>query len=131
MPLLCFDLVEGRTEEEIARLLDATHDVVLEAFNVPQRDRYQIVREHKTSRMRIEDTGLGLDRSEKFTLLQVTSRFRTRAEKENFYRLLSETLADRCNIRPDDLMVTFVENNDEDWSFGDGRAQFLTGELGR
>jgi len=27
------------------------------------------------------------------------------------------------------VVVSFVENGDEDWSFGLGRAQFLTGDL--
>lgn len=57
MPLLKFDIIEGRTDEEISSLLDATHEVVLKAFRVPERDRYQIVNEHKPSRTRIEDTG--------------------------------------------------------------------------
>jgi hypothetical protein len=30
---------------------------------------------------------------------------------------------------PSDVVVSFVENVDEDWSFGLGRAQFLTGDL--
>jgi hypothetical protein len=50
--------------------------------------------------------------------------------KENFYRLLVERLAARCGISPDDVIVNFVTNADEDWSFGAGRAQFMTGELG-
>jgi len=48
--------------------------------------------------------------------------------KENFYRLLVERLAravefsGRCHRE-------FCNDADEDWSFGAGRAQFLTGEL--
>ena len=76
-----------------------------------------------------EDTGLGFVRSDHVLLLQVTSRPRSREMKENFYRLLVERLATRCGISPDDVIVNFVTNADEDWSFGAGRAQFLTGEL--
>ena len=46
MPLLCFDLIAGRSENQIKRILDVTHEVMVNAFNVPERDRYQIVREH-------------------------------------------------------------------------------------
>jgi hypothetical protein len=49
--------------------------------------------------------------------------------KEKFYRLLVERLATRCGLAPGDVIVNFVTNADEDWSFGAGRAQFLTGEL--
>ena len=129
MPLLCFDLIQGRSEQQIDTILDVTHDVLVKSFNVPERDRYQIVREHAPSRMIIEDTGLGIERTPSRMVLQVTTRPRSRAMKQAFYRSLVERLADGCGISPSDVIVTFVENTDEDWSFGLGRAQFLTGEL--
>jgi phenylpyruvate tautomerase PptA (4-oxalocrotonate tautomerase family) len=129
MPLLCFDLVEGRSERQIKRILDVTHEVMVGAFNVPQRDRYQIVREHAPSRMIVEDTGLGIERTPNMLVLQVTTRPRSRAMKQAFYSSLVERLADQCGMSPNDVVVTFVTNTDEDWSFGLGRAQFLTGEL--
>jgi hypothetical protein len=63
-------------------------------------------------------------------LLQVTSRKRKKKQKkEDFYRLLCEELEKACGISSSDVVVSFVENGDEDWSFGLGRAQFLTGDL--
>jgi phenylpyruvate tautomerase PptA (4-oxalocrotonate tautomerase family) len=129
MPLLRFDLIEGRSESELKALLDAAHRAVLAAFKVPLRDRYQIVSEHKPGQMIIEDTGLGIKRTNKVIFLQVTSRPRGRAAKEAFYKLLTEELQKSCGIAPSDIVVSIVENADEDWSFGLGRAQFLTGEL--
>ena len=130
MPLLTFHLVEGRSKSELKTLLDAAHRAMLAAFEVPERDRYQIVHEHKRSRFVVEDTGLGIPRTKDVVVLQVTSRPRGRAAKERFYRLLVEELEESCGIAPSDVMVSIVENMDEDWSFGLGRAQFLTGELG-
>ncbi len=129
MPLLRFDLIEGRTGDETKTLLDAAHRAMLAAFKVPERDRYQIVQEHKPSHMIVEDTGLGIERTDKVVVVQVTSRPRTREQKETFYRLLCEELERSCGIAPSDVMVSIVENTDEDWSFGLGRGQFLTGEL--
>ena len=130
MPLLRFDLIEGRSDAELETLLDAAHRAMLAAFKVPERDRYQIVHEHKPSRLVIEDTGLGITRTDKVVFLQVTSRPRGREAKETFYRLLTEELEKSCGIAPGDVVVSVIENTDEDWSFGHGRAQFLTGELG-
>jgi hypothetical protein len=129
MPLLCFDLIAGRSENQIRGILDVTHEVVVNAFNVPERDRYQIVREHAPSRMIIEDTGLGMERTPNMMVLQVTTRPRSRAMKQAFYSSLVEKLDAACGVAPSDVVVTFVTNTDEDWSFGLGRAQFLTGEL--
>jgi hypothetical protein len=49
--------------------------------------------------------------------------------KETFYRLAVEELERSCGIAPSDVMINMVTCTDEDWSFGMGRAQFLTGEL--
>ena len=129
MPLLRIDLIEGRSDAEMRLLLDAVHRAVLAAFKVPERDRYQIVHEHKASQMIIEDTGLGIPRTRNVVFVQVTSRPRTRQSKEAFYRILCEELERRCGITPSDVVVSITHNTDEDWSFGLGRAQFLTGEL--
>jgi hypothetical protein len=129
MPLLRFDLIEGRSEAELQALLDAAHNAMLAAFKVPAGDRYQLVHEHKPSRMIIEDTGLGITRTRNVVFLQVTTRPRPREQKELFYRLLVEELQAKCAIAPSDVVVSMVSNTDEDWSFGHGRAQFLTGEL--
>ncbi|ACL62614.1 tautomerase family protein [Methylobacterium nodulans] len=129
MPVLRFDLVGGRSPEELQVLLDAAHDAMLEAFQVTPGDRYQIVHEHPAAHLVVEDTGLGIPRTDKRVVLQVTTRPRSREMKETFYRLLCENLQARCGISPTDVVVSMVSNTDDDWSFGHGRAQFLTGEL--
>jgi phenylpyruvate tautomerase PptA (4-oxalocrotonate tautomerase family) len=129
MPLLYVDMIEGRTPAEIQELLDAIHDAVVEAFQVPQRDRYQVVRTHPAHEIVTLDTGLGITRSSQQVVLQVVSRRRPRDFKERFYKLLASNLAERCGLDPADLIVSITENDDADWSFGYGRAQFLTGEL--
>jgi hypothetical protein len=118
MPPLRFDLIEGRPESDVRKVLDVTHEVLLETLEVPKHDRYQVVHEHKRSRMIMEDTGLGFARSDQIILLQVTSRPRSREMKQAFYRLLVERSNPRCGISPHDVVVNFVTNADEDWSFG-------------
>lgn len=129
MPLLTFDILEGRSDDEITSMLDAAHDAMLEAFAVPKDDRYQIVNEHKSSRLILLDTGLGITRSDKVVVVRVTTRPRTTEAKQRFYSLLTELLKQRCGIEPSDVIVSISVNSDEDWSFGLGRAQFLVGEL--
>ena len=129
MPLLRIDVIEGRSEEELKKLLDAIHCAMLAAFKVPERDRYQIVNEHPAAEMRIEDTGLGIPRTERTVVVQVTARPRSRLEKQNFYELLCRELNRCCGINASDVVVAMTQNADEDWSFGYGRAQFITGEL--
>lgn len=129
MPLIRIDVIQGRTPDQIKALLDATHRIVVEAFKVPVRDRYQIVHEHPPSHFIAEDTGLGITRTRNCVVFQLTTRPHERTAKENFYKLLVRELEATCGIAPSDVIVSITTNSDEDWSFGNGRAQFLTGEL--
>ena len=129
MPLLRIDVIEGRSEAELKELLDAVHCAMLAAFKVPERDRYQIVHEHRAAEMRIEDTGLSIPRTERVVMVQVTTRPRSRLEKQKLYELLCQELLRRCGVKASDVVVSITQNADEDWSFGYGRAQFITGEL--
>ncbi|WP_243048783.1 tautomerase family protein [Dyella sp. RRB7] len=129
MPLIRIDIRKGRTAGEIKALCDAVHAGMLAAFHVPERDRYQIVHEHDPHTMFIEDTGLGLRRTDKLVVISVVSRPRPVEAKLAFYRQVCEHLGSKCGIEPSDVMVSISTNSDADWSFGLGKAQFLTGEL--
>ncbi|MDI7865259.1 tautomerase family protein [Rhizobiaceae bacterium n13] len=129
MPLVRIHVFKGRSVDELQTLLDVAHDVVVEAFGVPRPDRYQILEEHEKSHLQVLDTGLGMDRSERFVLFEIITRVRSRTMKLVLYETLARSLRMQCGIDPSDVMVSIVENSDEDWSFGMGRAQFMTGEL--
>lgn len=129
MPLLYIDLIEGRTPSEVRMLLDTIHEAVVDAFGVPERDRYQVVRTHPAHEIVALDTDLDIERTSSLVIVQVVSRRRPRELKQKFYELLASGLSERCGLDPADLVVSVTENEDEDWSFGHGRAQFLTGEL--
>ncbi|MEX3979992.1 tautomerase family protein [Paraburkholderia sp. EG287A] len=129
MPMLKFDIIEGRTDAQVRALLDAAHEAMVQAFDVPVTDRYQSVTQHRPGELVVDDTGLGYTRSRDVILLTAVSRKRTEPQKVEFYRLLVEKLQAQCGISPDDVIVSIVENDDADWSFGRGRAQFITREL--
>lgn len=129
MPLMKFNLLKGRTRDELDRLLDTAHQAMVQCFDVPERDRYQVVLEHEASHLWALDTGLDIPRTEKFLLLEVVSRPRPREVKLAFYQRLCADLQEKCDIAASDVMIAFTINSDEDWSFGNGRAQFITGEL--
>lgn len=129
MPLLRFDIIEGRTEEEVIRLLDVAHVAVVEALGIPERDRYQVVNQHKKYEIVALDTGLGFERTDNFVLVSVTSNKRTLELKQAFYKNLTDKFEKELGISPEDVMINFVENTDEDWSFGKGVAQFITKDL--
>ncbi|GAB90854.1 tautomerase family protein [Gordonia rhizosphera] len=129
MPLIYVDLLDNRTDAQVATLLDAVHAAVVEAFEVPERDRYQVVNVHRPGHMVVQDTGLGIDRTDDVVVIRVVSKRRSVPRKQRLYELLATNLARDCGIAASDLVVSVVENDAPDWSFGHGVAQFVTGDL--
>lgn len=129
MPLISIDAIAGRSPEQVKQLLDAAHRAMLSAFQVPERDRYQIYEEHAAEHFIVQDTGLGIPRSSQVIVVSVISRPRSQEAKQKFYAELCRELKESCGMEASDVMISIVTNTDADWSFGNGRAQFLTGEL--
>ncbi|MGB9095523.1 tautomerase family protein [Erwinia sp.] len=129
MPLLHFDVIQGRSESEMRTLLDAAHRAVLAAFKVPERDRYQIVHENKAYQMVFEDTGLGLTRTDNLVMVRVFTSPRSDEQKQFFMAELCRELKESCGILGSDVMISFITNGKGDWSFGNGVAQYMTGDL--
>ena len=84
---------------------------------------------YSSDTMVMQDTDLDIPRTDRFVLVEVVSRPRTSEQKQAFNAHLTEDLFEKCGVLPSDLMVSLVETSDADWSFGFGRAQFLTKEL--
>jgi phenylpyruvate tautomerase PptA (4-oxalocrotonate tautomerase family) len=100
-----------------------------EVFAAPDRDRYQVICEHKPGRIIVEDTGLGFERTDDVVIVQVTQQGRTENQKRALYAGLADRLRERTGLAPSDLIISVTENTKADWSFGMGRAQFLEGDL--
>lgn len=49
--------------------------------------------------------------------------------KQNFYRRVTQRLHSELGVRKEDVIFSLVHNNDDDWSFGNGEAEFLNGKL--
>ena len=129
MPLVRIDVIEGRSDEALRRLADTVQDVLVEHFAAPERDRYQVIHEHRPGLIIALDTGLGFERTHDVVVIQITQQGRDEAQKRAVYAALAERLEADCGLAPTDLVVSIVENTPADWSFGLGRAQFLEGDL--
>jgi phenylpyruvate tautomerase PptA (4-oxalocrotonate tautomerase family) len=129
MPLIKIDALEGRSPSEVTALLDAVRRAVVKAFHVPVRDRYQVYQAHPKGFLIIQDTGLNIPRTDKALIVTVISKKRDEILKRRFYKELTEQLTSSVAIAPSDVLVAVIENSAADWSFGNGEAQFLSGEL--
>lgn len=129
MPLFKVDVFDHYSTDKVKQVLDIIHKNAVASFQVPEGDRYQIVTRHKSDEMILEDTGLGFERTKDVIIIQVFSRKREKEMKLNFYKNVVSDFMTELNLSSKDVLISFFENGDEDWSFADGEAQFITGKL--
>lgn len=130
MPLVRIDLNEGRDSTEIQAIADAIHEAIVEEYGIPTRDRFQIITEHRPGHIIAQDAGLGFERTGGVVMVQIfTQRGRSDEKKQALYSRIASRL-EAVGIAGEDVFIGYVENGAQDWSFGFGRAQYMTGELG-
>ncbi|KAK4954498.1 hypothetical protein LTR10_007929 [Elasticomyces elasticus] len=130
MPLVRIEVIKGRrSRDQLRKLADVVQEVMLQKFNAPARDRYQIITQHEPGDIICEDTNLGFERTNDIVFIQIFQQGRTADVKQTTYAALAERLGTECGVKGNDLIISCSENKREDWSFGRGEAQFLTGAL--
>jgi 4-oxalocrotonate tautomerase len=124
MPLVRIDLPEGRTAEDRKAISDGVQAALVETFNVPKDDLFQVIAAHGPQIVHAPGY-LGIAYSNDLTLIQLTvSDTRTLDQKKRLFAKIAENLACNPGLRPDDVFINLVEVKKENWSFGRGIAQY-------
>jgi phenylpyruvate tautomerase PptA (4-oxalocrotonate tautomerase family) len=125
MPLVRISLREGKSEQYRKAVADGVHRAMVEGAAVPEQDRFQIISEHPPSGLIYDPTYLGIQRTNDIVMVQITlSTGRKLAQKRQLFKRMAEILAENPGLRPQDLMINLVEVAWENWSFGNGEAQY-------
>jgi|SRR5689334_10644357 4-oxalocrotonate tautomerase len=126
MPLVRIDLRRGKPAAYRKALCDAIYRAMRETFNVPDEDRFMVVSEHDGDDLSFSRKFLGIERSDEFVMIQLTvSNTRSRDQKKALFARIAALLAEDPGVRPQDVMINLVEVQTEDWSFGNGIAQYV------
>jgi 4-oxalocrotonate tautomerase len=113
-----------RSAEARGRIADALHRALVETISVPKDDRFQVVTAHPPGALLFAPSYLDIPHEDPI-LVQVTlSRGRTTEQKQALYRRMAELLKE-LGVSPNELVVSLVEAGREDWSFGNGIAQYV------
>ncbi|ACL38931.1 4-oxalocrotonate tautomerase [Pseudarthrobacter chlorophenolicus A6] len=129
MPLVRIDVNEGRSPEELQRLSRGIHDAILAEYGIPERDYFHILTEHPAGQIFAQDAGLGFERTGGVVMIQIfTQAGRSQEAKQQLFAAVADRLAG-LGVAGEDVFIGYVENTAGDWSFGYGRAQYVTGEL--
>jgi len=126
MPLVRITHAAGKPLAYRRAIADGVHAALVETFNVPADDRFQIVTEQPAEGLIFDADYLGIRRSADVVFIQVfLRRGRTDQMKQNFYRRVTERLRLTPGLAANDVFITLSENDLADWSFGQGRAQYV------
>ncbi len=125
MPLVRIDLREGTSPDYRSVLGDGVHRAMIEALAIPPDDRFQVITEHPPEGLIYDRTYLGIQRSDKVVFVQITlSVGRKPQQKRKLFQRMAEILAESPGLKPQDLVINLVEVSWENWSFGNGEAQY-------
>jgi 4-oxalocrotonate tautomerase len=125
MPLVRISLRAGKPESYRAALGDAVHRAMVETMNVPANDRFQVISEHDGAGLIYDASYLDIARSDDLVVVQITlNAGRTTEMKKALYARIAELLSTSPGVRREDVLVSLVEVVKENWSFGNGIAQY-------
>lgn len=126
MPFVRIELKRGKTADYRRALADGVYEAMREAIGIPDNDRFIVINEHDADNLSYDRHYLGIDRSDDIVFVQIALRRGRAVEaKQALYRGIAERLGRAPGVRAADIFVTLVENGPEDWSFGDGVAQYV------
>jgi len=126
MPLVRVDMPAGKSAEYKRKISDVVYEAIISVLNAPEGDRFHVFTEHGPETLMIDPNFLGISRTADALMIQVTLRQgRTREVKQAFFKFIADGLHERIAIRREDVIINLVEDTLEDWSFGNGVAQYV------
>jgi phenylpyruvate tautomerase PptA (4-oxalocrotonate tautomerase family) len=126
MPLVRVSLRQGKPAAYRKAILDGIYDAMQSSFDVPKDDRFMVISEHDETDFSYSADYLGIARTDNLVLIQLTvSNTRGREKKKALYRAIVDNLSKNPGVRPEDVFINLVEVLPENWSFGNGIAQYV------
>jgi 4-oxalocrotonate tautomerase len=125
MPLARIDLAQGKSADYLRTVGPVVYDAMIAALNAPKDDRFQVITEHPQDDIIADPNYLGIRRSKDCIFIQLTlNEGRTLEQKRAFYKAVADGLHQRLDLRREDVLINLVEVKKENWSFGNGEAQY-------
>lgn len=125
MPFVRIDLAKGKTAEHRKAIGEIVYKAMTETINVPVDDKFQVITEHAVDELNFPKSYLGIEYSKDLVFIQITlNSGRTIDMKKAFYKRIADDLHSQLNVRREDVLINLVEVAKENWSFGNGIAQY-------
>ena len=125
MPLVRIDLNKSYNPDNSKKIGEIVYRAMEEELSVPKDDKFQIITRHDVTELNIPDSYLGIKYTDKIVIIQITlNGGRSTELKQKLYKRFAEDLNKDLNIRKEDVFISLVEVAKENWSFGNGEAQY-------
>jgi phenylpyruvate tautomerase PptA (4-oxalocrotonate tautomerase family) len=125
MPLVRISCIKGKPEGFGQKVAEIVYGTMVDTINVPPKDNFQVITEHEKGDLVYDPSYLDITRTDGIVFIQITlNEGRTVELKKAFYRTLAERLKGELGLRMEDVFVNLVEVKKENWSFGNGIAQY-------
>lgn len=125
MPLVCISLMEGKGESFGRQVGQIVYEAMMATLNVPAKDHFQIITEHSPDTLIYDPEYLDIPRTNGIIMIQITlNQGRSVDMKKAFYQMVAERLHADLSVRKEDVLISLVEVTKENWSFGNGEAQY-------
>ena len=128
MPLVRIDLKKGKDAAYRQKAGQIVYEAMVACIGVPKNDHFQIIGEHSADNFIYDSEYLGIQRSGDLIMIQIFfNEGRTVEQKRALYKAIAEGLAQNLNARLQDVFINLIEVKKENWSFGNGIAQYAAG----
>ena len=125
MPLVHIHLAAGTLPQHRYTVGDVIYEAMRATINVPQDDRFQLFHEYLPGAFSVDPTYLGIERGPGWLIIEITlNEGRSVEMKRALYGAIAAGLHERLGIRKEDVFIVLVETRKENWSFGNGVAQY-------
>ena len=125
MPLVRISLMKGKPEGFGKKVGEIVYRTMVDTINVPAKDNFQVITQHEKDSLIYDPSYLNIPRTDGVIVIQITlNEGRTVELKKAFYRRVAERLHQELGVRMEDVLMNLVEVRKENWSFGNGIAQY-------
>jgi 4-oxalocrotonate tautomerase len=126
MPLVRIDFAQGRPPEFGTQVGQVVYQALTDVMNAPAGDLFQIITEHPQAGLQFDRDFLGVHRSDDCIFVQITlNSGRTVEMKQRFYQAVADGVHAGLKVRREDIFISLIEVVKENWSFGNGEAQYV------
>jgi len=124
MPLVRIDLRKGRDAAYRQQIGQVVYEALV-GVGVPKDDRFQVISDYDAESFLFDSDYIGIHRTDDLVIIQITwNEGRNPEQKKALYKAIADGLHSAVGLRREDVFISLVEVKKENWSYGNGVAQY-------